>query len=222
MKKVIFSTLSLLLIVIAYVVYGLYPKEMLIQSTQSDADSIQEKHQKANTQSNLIQATNRSAKNSLLDLNIQETKPDKESIENEVMSPSLKQFIASGDPQKIMTHFANARKERAILIQEHMSTEGVDHAWEAQIEQYVELSYSIIPEAKGLILSSTDCRESICALEFIYADNAHDYKKMEPYMSNIGNVLGVDAWVHHDATPNSGVIYLAKEDIRLPQLESSI
>lgn len=145
---------------------------------------------------------------------------DKLLDENEEMNPDLKAFIASGQPEKIMAYFADYRKRRAELIQEKMSTEGTDHQWEAQMTQYFALSEQLIPQVKGIHLNAADCRESICALTVNYGSDIENYKDIEPYMTNIGNVLGLDTWVHHDASDKGGVIYLAKERLTLPEAEA--
>lgn len=134
------------------------------------------------------------------------------------MSPELKSYIANAQPEKIMEFFAVARKERAEKIQAMMQEEGEDPAWKDEMLQYFTLSETLAPQMKGVTLLNADCRESVCALEVDYGQYVKNYKEIEPYMSNIGNLIGLDAWVHHDALPHGGVIYFAKENSTLPEL----
>ncbi|MBA54283.1 MAG: hypothetical protein CMK89_07500 [Pseudomonadales bacterium] len=135
------------------------------------------------------------------------------------MSPELKSYIANAQPEKIMEFFAQARKERAEKIQAIMDDEGEDQEWKEEMLQYFTLSETLVPQMKGITLLNADCRESICALQVDYGQYIKNYKEIEPYMSNIGNLIGLDAWVHHDAMPHGGVIYFAKENTALPELQ---
>lgn len=134
------------------------------------------------------------------------------------MSPELKSYIANAQPEKIMEFFAQARKERAEKIQTIMQDEGEDLEWKDELLQYFTLSETLVPQMKGMTLVNADCRESVCALEVDYGQYITSYKEIEPYMSNIGNLIGLDAWVHHDALPHGGVIYFARENATLPEL----
>ena len=134
------------------------------------------------------------------------------------MSPELKSYIANAQPEKIMEFFAQARKERAEKIQAMMEDEGEDQEWKEEMQQYFTLSETLVPQMKGITLLNADCRESICALQVDYGQYIKNYKDIEPYMSNIGNLIGLDAWVHHDAMPHGGVIYFARENMALPEL----
>lgn len=134
------------------------------------------------------------------------------------MSPELKSYIANAQPEKIMEFFAQARKERAEKIQAMMEDEGEDQEWKEEMLQYFTLSETLVPQMKGITLLNADCRESVCALQVDYGQYIKNYKEIEPYMSNIGNLIGLDAWVHHDAMPHGGVIYFARENMELPEL----
>lgn len=134
------------------------------------------------------------------------------------MSPELQNYIANAQPEKIMEFFAQARKERAEKIQAMMEDEGEDQEWKEEMLQYFTLSETLVPQMKGIALLNADCRESVCALQVDYGQYIKNYKEIEPYMSNIGNLIGLDAWVHHDAMPHGGVIYFARENMELPEM----
>lgn len=134
------------------------------------------------------------------------------------MSPELMSYIANAQPEKIMEFYAEARKERAESIQAMMRDEHENPEWKDEMLQYFTLSETLAPQMKGVTLVNADCRESVCALQVDYGQYIKHYKDIEPYLSNIGNLVGLEAWVHHDALPHGGVIYFARENTALPEM----
>ncbi|RLU00138.1 hypothetical protein [Ketobacter sp.] len=134
------------------------------------------------------------------------------------MSPELMSYIANAQPEKIMEFFALARKERAETIQAMMRDEDENPEWKDEMLQYFTLSETLAPQMKGVTLLNADCRESVCALQVDYGQYIKNYQDIEPFLSNIGNLVGLDAWVHHDALPHGGVIYFARENTALPEM----
>jgi len=129
----------------------------------------------------------------------------------------LSKYISSAKPEKIMQYYAQLRKARAELVQSQMSTEGVDTAWTDEIKSRFEFVRGVSPVLSNLNISTTDCRQTICALHMQLSKE--EYQKVEPYMQHIGTAMGSDAFVHHDAGPNEAVIYVARVDKELPRLD---
>jgi hypothetical protein len=128
-------------------------------------------------------------------------------------------FVASGNPAAIQAFFAERRRARAELMQKEMSWESEDPRWSEDLRKKFEDAEKIVPGLSSMVFSDADCRETICAVHVEFVDS--DYDALAPYMSNIGMVLGSEAWVHHDAEPNAAVVYIAKPDAKLPGLERS-
>lgn len=129
----------------------------------------------------------------------------------------LQEFVASGDPQGIRRVFAERRQARAELVKAAMDNQQIDSQWSDEITARFEFARNLVPELAGLTLTRADCRKSICALHISFAENG--YEKYQPYLQQVGIVLGSDAWVHHDALPDGGVVYVAKDDVQLPVLK---
>lgn len=215
MKKVILFSFLIIAGVLGFKAYLLYPKEIIVGAPLPKDEKS--KHAVVVSKEEMLLTFEeptlpRPAEQKM------DASPEQDAKQE--VSEELKNFIASGKPEKIMEHFATARKARAAKIQLVMAKEGVDMKWESQMENIFALSERLLPKLTRVNLIETDCRESICALRVGYDDELKSYKEIEPYMSNIGNVLGLDTWVHHDAFKNGGVIYFAKESQRLPELEA--
>lgn len=142
-------------------------------------------------------------------------------LPQEQIDPLVADFVATGNPQQVMDYFKQRRAARAELLQRKMSQENLDEGWSRELqEQYVNAKM-LVPGLDKLDLNDADCRESICALQFDYAANSQ-YRELKPLMSNVGNVLGADAFVHYDALPGGAVIYVSRGETRLPDLEKSV
>ncbi len=129
-------------------------------------------------------------------------------------------FVASGKPEAIQAYFAERRRARAALMQQEMSWESEDRAWSEDLQRRFEEAEKIVPGLGGVAVSQADCRETICALH-IWFEGDSGYRELAPYVDNIGMVLGSEAWVHHDADPNVAIVYIAKPDTKLPDLEKT-
>ncbi|WP_455204531.1 hypothetical protein [Kaarinaea lacus] len=131
---------------------------------------------------------------------------------------ALEKFVGSGRPEAIMQFYAQRRRARAQLVQAKMNSEYDDPQWSSELTQRFEFARQLMPGLKSMSLTQTDCRESICALHLEYGGTA--YKKVAPFMQHIGTMLGSDAWVHHDAMPDGPVVYVARNDTQLPDVET--
>ncbi|MGD8558850.1 MAG: hypothetical protein PVG89_02670 [Gammaproteobacteria bacterium] len=129
----------------------------------------------------------------------------------------LQEFVTSGDPQGIRRVFAERRKERAKLVKARMDHQAVDLEWSEDLASRFEFARALVPELADLKLTQTDCRDTICAIHIAYADAS--YEQYRPFLQQVGIVLGGDAWVHHDALPDGGVIYVARDSEELPALK---
>jgi len=143
---------------------------------------------------------------------------DGSSDQNDV-DQQIKALVNSGNPKAIQTFFATQRKERAERIKEVMETQGDNPLWaESLTAQFTEMQ-QLFPNFNLLKLEATDCRTSICSLDIRYGSD----ESVEQYiqaMSHVGQVLGMDAFVHHDAGDGLAVIYLGRDDVKLPGNDS--
>ena len=150
---------------------------------------------------------------------------EEEQISAEVAAPgverdpekALQDFVQSGDPEGIRRVYAERRKERAKLVKAKMDNEQVDMEWSADLSSRFEFARNLVPELANLKLTQVDCRNTICAIHIAYADA--NYEQYSPFLQQVGIVLGADAWVHHDALPGEGVVYVARENKELPKLK---
>lgn len=225
MKKFVSGTLIVTAGVVAGFVaitlYNLYPREIVVSEVEQEQAQEQEQEPSPylaflneEEKRNLEESRTESA--AAVDP-VQKTE-QADSGEPPEMSAELKSYIASAQPEKVMEFFAQARRERAEKIQAIMQDESVDQEWENQMKQYLSDAEIVLPPLKGITLITADCRETICALEVDYGKDVKNYKQIEPYMSNIGSIVGMDTWVHHDALPHGGVIYFARENTELPEM----
>ncbi|NVJ59625.1 MAG: hypothetical protein HWE27_04500 [Gammaproteobacteria bacterium] len=137
---------------------------------------------------------------------------------DDVQDPEdIQQFVKSGNPKKVQAYFARQRSERAKLVLEEMSLQGDDSAWAEDLRSKFSDMQNLFPGFEDLTLSSTDCRDSICALSIRFDTqlNRDHYAALK----NLNNVLGMDTFVHHDAGEGLSVIYLAKEGASLPNIK---
>ncbi|WP_196138360.1 hypothetical protein [Aliikangiella sp. G2MR2-5] len=139
---------------------------------------------------------------------------DTPATQDEIMAS----YINSGNPELVRQKYAERRVARAELLIRKMDEENQNPAWADELTRKYNAMSQMLPGIKPLELESTDCRESICALNLSY-HSVNDYKKLEPFILNAGSILGSDSFVHYDATPNSAVLYLSRADASLPQLE---
>jgi len=130
-----------------------------------------------------------------------------------------KVYINSAEPEKIMEYYATLRSARAELLQNQFNQELQDPAWSKKLTERFTVATSLVPGLPKFQLSKSDCRETICALHIDM--NKGTYKQYAPYMQHIGTVLGTDTWVHHDALPDTAIIYVARADTELPKLNSN-
>ena len=132
----------------------------------------------------------------------------------------LASFSASGDPQAVMKYYAEQRRERARRVQAQMASESFDQQWSQELSQRFESAHQLLPVLSPLQLASADCRQTVCALYLGFSKDTSQGapKRLLPYLQHVANVLGVDAWVHHDAAPGSAVLYVAKADTPLPDI----
>ena len=126
-------------------------------------------------------------------------------------------YVATGKPEQIMAYYAQLRRARAELVQNQMNAETSDSQWAEDLSQRFEFARGLLPTLSGMELAQTDCRQTICALHLNVSSS--DYKRYEPYMQHIGNALGADAWVHPDANPGETVVYVARAETKLPDLD---
>lgn len=126
-------------------------------------------------------------------------------------------YVASGKPEQIMQHFAELRRARAELVVHQMQGETQDAQWADDLSQRFTFVKGMLPNLPDMQLAQTDCRQTICALHINMA-NEH-YQQYLPYMQHIGTALGADAFVHHDTNPGEAVVYVARADMVLPDLE---
>lgn len=132
---------------------------------------------------------------------------------------ATKAYVNTADPEKVMEYYATLRSARAELLQNRFNQELQDPTWSKELTQRLTEAYRLVPGLPKLQLSKSDCRETICALHVDMNKGA--YKKYAPYMQHIGMVLGTDTWVHHDALPDTAIIYVARADTELPELNSN-
>lgn len=130
---------------------------------------------------------------------------------------SMDSYYKSANPKGIMDYYAKQRQARAALLQAQMERENVDAMWAQNIVDRFSQLNRILPGVTGLKLASADCRESLCAVNINF-DTANDYQRLAPLLANVGNVMGTESWIHHDAKPQGAVLYLAKEGKPLPDL----
>lgn len=131
---------------------------------------------------------------------------------------ALEKFVGSGRPEAIMQFYAERRQARAQLVQAKMNSEYDDPQWSSELTQRFEFARQLMPGLQSMSLTQTDCRESVCALHLGYGGTA--YKKVAPFMQHIGTMLGSDTWVHHDAMPDGAVVYVARNETQLPDVET--
>ena len=148
--------------------------------------------------------------------------PDAVNSSSEQLDPEnfVIDFVETGKPEAIMEYYAELRRARGELIETQMSEEHNDPEWSMELTQSFEAAADIVPMISGLNLAETDCRETICSLHFGF-DADTSYKEMKPAMSNIGIVLGTEVWVHHDAEQEGPIVYVARADTVLPDLEQT-
>lgn len=127
-------------------------------------------------------------------------------------------YVKSGNPEEVMRMYAEKRQARAELLQRQMDAENLDTNWADELAKKFANLHRVLPGIKGVSLTATDCRQSICALHLDFSQ-ADDYQRLAPMIANAGNVLGSDAFVHHDAKPQGAVMYLSREDHILPDME---
>jgi len=132
---------------------------------------------------------------------------------------ATKAYVNSAEPEKVMEYYATLRTARAELLQNQFNQELQDPAWSEKMAERLSVANSLVPGLPKLQLSKSDCRETICALHVDMKKGMH--KKYAPYMQHIGTVLGTDTWVHHDALPDTAIIYVARADTELPTLHSN-
>ena len=151
---------------------------------------------------------------------VTQTEEDKSKVlvnSDEPILDTTEKFVASGKPEQIMEYYAQLRRARAELVLNQMNGESSDSQWAEDINQRFEFAKGLLPALNGMELAQTDCRQTICALHLNVSST--EYKQYEPYMRHIGNALGGDAWVHPDASPGEAVVYVARADAQLPNLD---
>jgi len=143
-----------------------------------------------------------------------------EAVIDKKLSPvnGTQAYVDSAEPEKIMEYYATLRSARAELLQNQFSQELQDPAWAKKLTERFTVANSLVPGLPKIQLSKSDCRETICALHVDM--NKGTYKQYAPYMQHIGTVLGTDTWVHHDALPDTAIVYVARADTELPKLNS--
>ena len=137
------------------------------------------------------------------------------------MDPLVADFVATGNPQQVMDFYKQRRAARAEMLQRHMSQENLDERWSKELTEQYSTAKALVPGLNKLDLATADCRETICALQFDFTSNTQ-YREVRPLMANIGNVLGSDAFVHHDALPHGAIIYVSRGESPLPDLENTV
>ena len=128
----------------------------------------------------------------------------------------IEAYVNSAQPGKISEYYATLRVARAELVQNQLNQESQDPVWSKNLAARLAEAYRLVPGLPELKLSKSDCRETICALHVDMKKGA--YKQYARYMQHIGTVLGADTWVHHDALPDTAIIYVARVDTELPKL----
>lgn len=142
-------------------------------------------------------------------------------LSQDQLDPLVADFVATGNPQQVMDFFKQRRTARAELLQRKMSQENLDERWSRELQDQYLNAKTLLPGMDKLDLNNADCRESICALELTYIGGSQ-YRDVQPLMSNIGNVLGADAFVHYDALPDTAIVYVSRGETRLPGLEKAV
>lgn len=139
-----------------------------------------------------------------------------ESDKDEIVS--MKDFVSTGKPEQIKAYYANLRKSRATLMQNQLTQETSDPAWAEEMSQRFSVALTMVPGLSSLKLGATDCRQTLCAMSVDISGNKQQHLK---YMKYTGTVLGVDAWIHHDAKPGTAMIYVSRDGAQLPRLEQA-
>lgn len=139
-------------------------------------------------------------------------------MKSEADDDTTAKFVASGKPGQIIQYYAERRRARAELVINQMHAEVANAQWSDELRERFAFAISMLPNLPDMQLAEADCRQTICALHIQLANE--NVKQLRPFMQHIGIALGSDTFVHHDANPGEAIVYVAKAETLLPDLEA--